>query len=131
MTDKVTTTLAPSDPEVREAVEHVKTCIKWHDYDRTGHAVPCLPGHLETLIRAAQSQPVSQWRPISEAPRDGTRMLAWASPCIEVSFVAYDEDSKCWFCPNSPHLTVHTEPTHFMPLPSPPTAEPKEGENEA
>ena len=75
--------------------------------------------------RAVEMERAQQWRPIAEAPRDGTRILGtWANtwaddaPHIEaiecgelgIWFYSFDGDGP-------PH---HNPPTHFRPLPPAP-----------
>lgn len=59
-----------------------------------------------------------EWRPIAEAPRDGTHMQLYRP---EIQFVGYwATKAKCW-CINAPGLPVmEPPPTHFRPLPEPP-----------
>jgi len=66
----------------------------------------------------------AMWRPISEAPKDGSSILAFAAAYRDYYGVAQwaeaDEDIgsvEGWFWPFA------IRPTHFMPLPSPPAQE--------
>lgn len=80
------------------------------------------------------------WRPIAEAPRDGTEILGWrndcgiilirwTSPeafCTEKELEDMGEDSASkedWFCADFAtgcRLEGSEAPTHFQPLPEPP-----------
>lgn len=78
-----------------------------------------IQGHFETKEEMFEqcNHRASQWRPISEAPKDGTRILidgeTWAredSP--EIAFW----DGEHW---NAADISYdHDQPTHWMPLPS-------------
>lgn len=69
------------------------------------------------------------WRPIDTAPMDGTDILCW---CVEPEFEGEEnphteqrvcffgqmqEDYSCWMS----HYGYEQRPTHWMPLPNPPT----------
>lgn len=72
--------------------------------------------------------PVSQWRPISEAPMDGTVFIALQDGDIYKCDWREEDDyegghREGWW----DHINISfEEPTHYMPLPDPPT--PVEGE---
>lgn len=66
----------------------------------------------------------SNWRPIAEAPRDGTSILACHAGGNSVWKIRWGLDGK-WGMSGYP---IFWEPTHWQPLPSPPTAE---GERES
>lgn len=70
------------------------------------------------------------WRPIETAPMDGTDILCF---CVEPEFEGEEnphteqrvcffgqmqEDYSCWMS----HYGYEQRPTHWMPLPKPPTA---------
>lgn len=61
---------------------------------------------------------MSKWQPIETAPRDGRRVLV----CSEGRhmFVAF-WDSKYWGWRVSRDSVVAADPTHWQPLPDPPT----------
>ena len=67
------------------------------------------------------------WQPIETAPRDGTEILVYTcSGCFYV--VSYDDIySAPWRVINSEGFREHV-PTHWMPLPPPPTGHAKEKE---
>jgi hypothetical protein len=66
---------------------------------------------------------MSDWQPIETAPKDGSNVLL--SPAFErerVTVGSWDlddvgEGGQCWRCLE---LSERLEPTHWMPLPSPP-----------
>jgi hypothetical protein len=45
-------------------------------------------------IEAVQ-QP-SIWKPISSAPKDGTKIIGYSPPVREARTVSWDHDRKCW-----------------------------------
>ena len=67
---------------------------------------------------------MTEWRPIKDAPRDGTDILVWGKRCSHL--VVYFDD----MCPmagrSHPWMTAtgdcyaKDDPTHWMPLPDPP-----------
>lgn len=65
------------------------------------------------------------WSPISEAPTDGTRVIAWW-PHLGKAVVAWVSQggrrAGSWTCSTLPSLscTPVVPPTHFMALPDPP-----------
>ena len=63
-----------------------------------------------------------QWRPISEAPRDGTRIIVYRPNAYKISHGYIDEIGEDYF--KGKHWMKSNfvnQPTHFMPLPQPPT----------
>jgi hypothetical protein len=86
---------------------------------------------LRSALRAAGIVPNgARWRPISEAPKDGTRVLVidaahdgapqlawWGAP-------VWGQLPACWltYSHRSDFEDV-AAPTHFQPLPAPPTTE--------
>jgi len=82
--------------------------------------------------RAAARSPAPEWKLISEAPKDGTRILGYAIADAEDTqpqIIQWDEDRACWViswdgepCTRESFGgdVPHNRPTHFMPLPSPP-----------
>lgn len=84
---------------------------------------------------------MSKWKPIKNAPKDGTEINAyrrdqgvftcrWATMEEFVPKDAngdptedYDEDFACWWHDRWGWLEGAETPTHFWPLPSPPSQE--------
>lgn len=65
------------------------------------------------------------WRPIATAPKDGTSFLGhWQGGKYDCAVRAVKFHNGKWWEPNEDYLV--REPTHWMPLPAPPTSEAKE-----
>lgn len=58
---------------------------------------------------------MSEWRPISTAPRDGTRVLLY----FRHNPIAIGYHNSVRWCG-----TLYNNPTHWMPLPEPPLPSP-------
>lgn len=75
---------------------------------------------LLALIAEAEGEPRG-WRPIETAPKDGTPILAypvWSN--WKVAEVVWHEMVRTPGRWESRGLAVRCEPTHWMPLPTPP-----------
>lgn len=78
---------------------------------------------------------MSDWKPISEAPKDGTFILAYqpgvaAPDIVVVSFDEYWSQDGWWMCCDgkNPELPLRgPEPTHWQPLPPPPAPDQRKG----
>ena len=69
---------------------------------------------------------MSEWRDISTAPKDGRFIDVWmpARPqhCGYRITNTYWSDIEEWWCEGDDcPLTVYPKPSHWMPLPEPPT----------
>lgn len=72
---------------------------------------------------------MSEWQPIETAPRDGTYiLLGWSvNPTKDGEFPkmsvgkSIDRDSGWWLTAGWASSTVQMAPTHWMPLPPPPS----------
>jgi len=64
----------------------------------------------------------SEWQPISTAPKDGTYILAFPSLREIPLVLVWERDlgPAFWRVPLSGQETPY-EPTHWMPIPTPPT----------
>ena len=84
---------------------------------------------LAPVIRAYLSALPPPWKPIESAPRDGQSILVYgaAHDAHHRAFakdvhVAWWSQEDEWWAPQS--CALYTEPTHWMPLPAPPTPDP-------
>jgi hypothetical protein len=70
------------------------------------------------------------WQPIETAPRDGTRVLCFGEGPygdLECYTAVFSAHSRSWHAdPNeaTEYLPEKCTPTHWMPLPAPPTSTP-------
>ena len=90
-------------------------------YDRVCQREQLLAEVTMWRERAERAEAALQWRPIETAPRDGTKLLT----CDMVGNIYLD-----WRDDNSKFLYErewYGYPTHWMPLPEPPTADAAEG----
>ena len=55
-------------------------------------------------------------RPIAEAPRDGTRILAYMPSTETWMVLVWLVRKECWACPDFPHVGYY-DPCHYLPLP--------------
>lgn len=65
---------------------------------------------------------MSEWQPISTAPKDGTGILAWI-PDWTTTMVVFWKESRWWMPVGYDGLmSMRGDPpiTHWMPLPEPP-----------
>ena len=116
----------PTIEEMVGAVEKAKE-------DLDGHGIWSL-AKLERLDDVADALRGMAWRPIAEAPRDGTTILVYGQPSdlvidenTLVSFkaprvytAAWDEIDGAFCLSGGSWLGPFVGPTHFMPLPPPP-----------
>lgn len=83
-------------------------------------------GNVDALTEAARRLRASTWKPIAEAPRDGTMVLALYRGLCQP--MRWDHNFSCW-----EHVGILStespggEPTHFMPLPPAPAPESEAG----
>jgi hypothetical protein len=94
---------------------------------------------MDAAIRAMLTAALAaMWRPIEEAPKDGTEVLVAGGtfynsmstftddlPFIGPSWACWDDYCREWRGENSGGHDefFYYKPTHFMPIPSPPKAE--------
>lgn len=77
----------------------------------------------EPLYASPQPAP-SGWRPISEAPKDGTQVLVTGLDAIEGRYFFVSRYwGTYWLIPSKAVDDCTGQPTHFMPLPPPPQEE--------
>jgi hypothetical protein len=65
------------------------------------------------------------WQPIETAPKDGTRIVALSNKkgLGLPSFIHWDDGAWCGMTYEDEKRLVIYDPTHWMPLPTPPTEE--------
>ena len=83
------------------------------DGEFIAHAREDIP-YLLAQLDALRAQ-IPQWQPMETAPKDGTWFLAW------------DYDGGFYVFRDGPGFIAseNPQPTHWMPLPSPPKADPE------
>ncbi len=92
---------------------------------RLGQATEAL--RLSALPSQAPGEGV--WRPIAEAPRDGSRFLACGGGCDAVETCSYNECVGAWDCESATLSDTEFEPegynrpAYWTPLPPPPYPE--------
>ena len=93
----------------REEVPEVSINV-WNDDMRRG---------MKAALAAADAE---AWRPISEAPKDGTPLLLYPTfaHMFDVAMGYWHHEHDCWYMVNLGHLNGLWEPTHFRHLPEPP-----------
>lgn len=122
----------------REMVERVARAIQ--DAHSPGHAL----NHVSIYQARAAIAAMADWRPIEEAPKDGTEILGWRDDCgvllvrwtslaeflTDAEREQYDEETEHqedWFIADfvqGSRLENDCVPTHWMPLPEPPSISP-------
>ena len=70
---------------------------------------------------------MSDWQPIESAPKDGTRVLLWTGnlSALPTGTEMVWSATVGWWDREMSHQWIHgsgVDPTHWMPLPAPPTA---------
>jgi hypothetical protein len=71
----------------------------------------------------------ADWRPIETAPRDGTHILVWVHDDSPLRRYLGEHQSGCSIAAWTDHngggwaMNRFGEPTHWMPLPTPPQEE--------
>ena len=69
---------------------------------------------VSRLARAAM------WQPIATAPKDGTEALVYDAGAIVIALWSTEDGQSGWW----DNGIMNPSPTHWMPLPAPPEAEP-------
>jgi hypothetical protein len=107
-----------SDEDIKAATDAVKDLV---DEDGDNVWVPAsgqLRHPASEMIARAALDAVPRWRPISEAPKDETRLLLFVPP-YGPSTGHWARDAEEWRCHSI--LNRAAKPTHWTPLPPPPT----------
>lgn len=78
------------------------------------------PQAWEPIVRAAiLAYHKTAWRPIEEAPKDGTPILAWRYGWRHPKLIVWYGDWHTWMW-HGVGARLNEQPTHFQPLPPPP-----------
>lgn len=85
-----------------------------YERERTNFARTALPLAIAALREHA-------WRPLSEAPKDGTWILVYVPSEDERLIAAYDEAAQLWFTDGN--AEIESEITLWQPLPALPQQE--------
>lgn len=102
-----------------------------------------LPTGTKLYTATPKPVPMTEWQPIETAPKDGTELIGWRDDCgvilirwtscdafmseREIESSRMDEETlfqQDWFCADfiaGCRLDGSETPTHWMPLPPPPT----------
>lgn len=71
---------------------------------------------------------MSEWQPIETAPRDETDILIarfkpgmWSRPPVVAGWYERGTDEPGWYGYDEPERQNISDPTHWMPIPPPPT----------
>lgn len=62
-----------------------------------------------------------EWQPITTAPKDGTAVLGWSPSWLRLLTIWWDDNPKCRCWIGGGYMQRTLPPTHWMPLPAPPT----------
>lgn len=78
------------------------------------------------ILRLRALLEAETWRPIETAPKDGTWVLLYwpmtrTNVVVAGHFYAASDGEAVWW--SLPKVDTHNDPTHWRPLPSPPTEE--------
>ncbi|ASY64438.1 hypothetical protein SJ05684_c30140 [Sinorhizobium sojae CCBAU 05684] len=117
-------------------------------FDAVGH-LPRPMSHMEMLLAVGQAvlaeRERDKWRPIDSAPKDRTPVIIAVPTKDRDDYIVgeayfHPEDNDWWWANNAPgdyhggpiSDINHHGPTHWRPLPEPPTlrADPEQGEAE-
>jgi hypothetical protein len=114
---------ANDTPTPRTATPRCDHFIKFHHFSPTPGECMDFAADLERQLAAATA-----WRPIETAPKDGKSILAWDDGPIvvhwdEVSSAAALDIRMGWASTYDSDYMSYNEhkPTHWQPLPNPPT----------
>ena len=86
-------------------------------YDKNEEDRSHLVWRARTIIES------DEWKPIETAPKDGTEILMWSQyDGIVVGHYSKSVWADGWIIYDARSDTIELHPTHWMPLPQPPTA---------
>lgn len=104
-----------SDEQFVERMERTKHGLWGEHLDR------------ERFLALARRGAAAAWRPISEAPKDGTPLLLlWPDAAEKMAVMWWDEYVENWQGYYDGINPGYLPPTHWMPLPPPPAGEPRD-----
>lgn len=111
----------PEDvPPPDDVIKTAKDALALFSGDLSDYGITCIL--LDRARSLSPTPPSREWRTIDSAPRDGTRVLVYAPGHLLMlaSFEAWKTIHAAgpWWWSNGSIITP--EPTHWMPLPSPP-----------
>ena len=116
-----------TDPRIEAAVEAWVSFVEDASLEKIGKKLKINDSEIlhnirEGMALALSAADASAWRPMSEAPRDGTLML------VSVKHIGCDVVSwwGAGWRETTNGLALRDEPTHWQPLPAPPKDEVKE-----
>lgn len=99
---------------------------KWWDYCKPRH-MKLAKTVLEVLGKSliANNKPAPEgmkWQPIETAPKDGFHILLWSD---DIQFVGFWAQGRAggWCAVADKCPSIKPNPTHWMPLPAPPSAD--------
>jgi hypothetical protein len=91
-----------------------------------GETAPIINAILSHL-RASAAKAGEGWQPIETAPQDGTRViLGWPGGGVRYGFYLRNKEWQGWRGPSMELPFPSPPPTHWQPLPAPPSAAPGE-----
>ena len=110
-----------TDPRIEAAAHELNRLFSEGEQANDAMWLSC----AECILAAADAV---AWRPMSEAPSDGTRFWAWFPLrnnvfSIRWAFNIYDEKDNWTLDDDESACLTHDNPTHWQPLPAPPKAQ--------
>lgn len=95
-------------------IDEASTQNDWGNFHlRSGKLAELINNYFAYKI----DRPSNPWRPISEAPRDGTNIILWNKDWASVEIMYYHNG---YWRDDEAGVFEENEPAHFMPLPQPP-----------
>jgi hypothetical protein len=111
--------------EIKDLIEKAETHLEASDMSRLSHSNGC---ELLNGLRGALLM-VPEWRPISTAPKDGTRVLLWSPDAtIDNPYIGhwvdredYPDGGAWWEKDDNDGFCADADPSYWTALPLPPT----------
>jgi hypothetical protein len=103
-------------------LQHFGPCQFWRDVSRCN----CPIKEVVAALAVEASPRAAEWQPIETAPKDDRRVLVALKPrplktVGEITFGYWAPEADVW---TRDETGEAIEPTHWMPVPAPPRAEP-------